>query len=233
MTPTDTHTDEDDTMTDVTYTEAADPWTAAPDDDDFGRFRRQRGRFFNRWTVLLFAIVLGLVGFYAGIRVEKTHVTGATGSGFTAAASRASGSGTASTGAEASGTPSGAARASLRSGGFPGAAGGGTTGTVTSVKGDTIYVKETDGDTVAVKLLPSTTVTKSESVGKASVDPGDTVAITGATGKTGTVSATAVTDSGDSSTSSASSSSSGSTSTANTANATAGAAPAGFPGAGG
>lgn len=205
--------DEDNDMTDVTYTDTAEPWTE-PDDNEFAAFGRKRGRFFNAKSALLVAVILGLAGFYAGVRVEKGHVTastGPTGSGLTAAsASRGTGTGAGSRPAFGSGG----------AGGF-GGAGGGTTGTVTSVSGKTIYVKESSGDTVAVKLLPTTTVTKSESVGRGSVHPGDAVAITGSTANSGTVKATAVTDSGDSSTSSTSSSTA-SSSTATGATAAAG-----------
>jgi hypothetical protein len=193
-------------MTDVTYTDTAEPWTE-PDDNEFADFGRKRGRFFNAKSALRLAVILGLAGFYAGIRVEKGDVTGSSGS-----------TGSRLTAATAKGGSTTGARPSFGSGGaggFGGAGGlgGGTTGTVTSVSGKTIYVKGSSGDTVAVKLLPTTTVTKSESVGKGSVHPGDTVAITGSTASNGTLKATAVTDSGDSSTSSASSSTGSSSAT--------------------
>jgi hypothetical protein len=174
------------------------------DDDIPGRPRRN---LFNRWSALLFALILGGIGFYVGIRVEKNQLassssTGAAGAFSRFAALRGSSSG-ATSGARASLFGSG----SGRSGGFAGAGGGGlaaafgggdaTIGTVSSVNGNTIYITETSsGNTVKVKLTPSTKITKTETVGKGKVYPGDSTVIEGVKGAGGTITATSLSDSG-------------------------------------
>jgi hypothetical protein len=69
-------------------------------------------------------------------------------------------------------------------------------------------VTETSGNTVKVVMDGSTAVTKSATVTKAKVYPGDSVVVAGTSAKNGTVTATSVTDSGDSSTASTTSSTS-------------------------
>lgn len=185
---------------------------------------RRRIRWLSPKSVALLAILTGLVGFYAGIREERSN---ASGSSSTAAAST---SGTAKRGLPsfAGGTTSGTkgtkgAKSSSKTGSFPsfgagaaaagGTFGGGAEGTIVSVDGDTLYVKETSGNTVKVKLLSTTTLSKSSDVGSKSLHPGDTVTVDGKTGSRGTITATSVSDSGDSSTSTSSSSSASSSST--------------------
>ena len=83
-----------------------------------------------------------------------------------------------------------------------------------------IYVKETSGNTVKVKLSSATKISKSESVSRKKLYPGDQVVVAGSAASNGTVHATSVTDSGASSTGSSSASSSSSTgSTSNTSSA--------------
>ena len=106
--------------------------------------------------------------------------------------------------------PSGLA-SRFAAGGF-GAAG--TTGSVSSVDGNTIYVKETGGNTVKVKLSSSTKISKTEGVSSKKLYPGDAVSVSGTTASNGTVNATSVTDSG-ASASSTSASASGSSATSN------------------
>jgi hypothetical protein len=182
---------------------AGDGPTAGPGEDsdalDDGGFvpGRARRRWLTPRSALLLAVIVGFVGFYAGVREEKSHASGSTSAGAVSAASTARGS------------SSRTGRFPSFGAGAPGAAAGGgaTTGTVSSIKGDTVYVKESSGNTVAVKLLDTTKVTKSESVSGNSVHPGDSVVIEGSSGSSGTVTATAVTDEGDDSTSTASTSS--------------------------
>jgi hypothetical protein len=183
---------------------------------------RKRIRWLSWKSVALLAILTGLIGFYAGVREEKssaagtssTAVASATGSstrGFAGFAGRgAAGKSATKSGGKsgsfpgfgsAGGPPSGAAAAGN------GSFGGGTSGTIVSVSGDTLYVKESSGNTVKVKLLATTTLTKSVDVGTRSLHPGDTVSIQGDAGSHGTVTATSVSDSGDSSTSTSSTSS--------------------------
>jgi hypothetical protein len=205
------------------------------DDDEPVLPQRRRMRWLTGKSALLFALLVGLAGFYVGVRVEKSSASsssgttvasasGATLSGAPSFAGRgasgaatSSSSGASRSGSRTGGFPSGGAGGfpSGGAGGFPGGGGfggGGTRGTVASVDGKTIYVKESSGNTIKVKLLSTTILTKSESVGKKSVHPGDTVSIEGAT-KGASITATSVTDSGNDSTSS-SSTSSGSSSSA-------------------
>jgi hypothetical protein len=152
-----------------------------------GRPRRQ---FFNRWTAGLFALLLGGVGFYVGIRVEKTQLSNSSASSRLAAAT----AGTGATGAAGrSGTGAGAGRFGGGAGGFAGAFGGGggsaSIGTVANVDGNTIYVTDTSGNTIKVNLTGATKITKSQSVGKNKINPGDSVVIAGVKGSNGTISA--------------------------------------------
>jgi Domain of unknown function (DUF5666) len=175
--------------------------------------QRPRTKFLSPITAGLMALILGGVGFYVGIRVEKSSGGGSsTSSGFASRFAAAVG-GTNTTGKTSStGRTRAFASGAGFAGGFGGAAGG-TTGTVSSIDGDTLYVKETSGDTVKVKLTGSTTVSKSESVSKKKIYPGDTVSVAGASGSGGTVSATSVTDSGASTSTSSGSSTPSSSST--------------------
>ncbi len=149
---------------------------------------RPRRHFLNRRSAALAAAVTCAVGFYVGVTVEKGQLS----SGTSSAATAATGAG---------------ATARAGAGGFPGAGGFGagagagaggdaSAGTIASVDGNTIYLTESSGNTVKVKLASSTKLTKSSSVSKSSLHPGDTVVIQGATGANGTVSATSISDSG-------------------------------------
>jgi hypothetical protein len=163
-----------------------------------GRPRRQ---LLTWWTAVLLALVIGAIGFYVGIRVEKGQTSSSTASArpFPFAGAR---TGTA---------PSGP-------GGFAGAGGGSASfGTVSSISGHMLYVKDASGNTIKVELSSATTVTKSVTVGKKSLRPGDTVVISGLTNKQGTVTATSVRDSGASSSSAPSGSSGGSSTSGSSA----------------
>jgi hypothetical protein len=135
--------------------------------------RRPRRRWWGRKTAALAAVTILAAGFWGGIRVEKSQF----------------GSTTTPTGSTAAGHA-----------GFFGDAGGdgasASIGTVSSIDGNVIYLTDTSGNTVKVKLSSATKVTKSESVSKTAVRPGDTVAVQGVKGSNGTVTATSVSDSG-------------------------------------
>ena len=194
--------------------------------------RRTRRQFFNRRTAALGALITCAIGFYAGIRVEKSQLSnsssslasggtgraglvalfgrgGASGAGGATAAGGATGArgaGAGATGAGAGGFAGG--------GGFAGAggAGGGSAafGTVASVNGKTILVTDTSGNTVKVKLSSSTKITKNQSVSRHAIRPGDTIVVTGVGGSGGTTTAATITDSGNRSGGSGSGSGSGS-----------------------
>jgi hypothetical protein len=217
--------DPNDTPVMTSYVESDAPEEPYDDyDDDFGTDASLPGRprrvLVNRYSAGLAAVLIGAACFYAGVRVEKSQVssrsstgTGGTGA-FAALASRfgaAAGSGSSAT-ARSGGAAAGRFGGAAGAGGFAGfagaGAGGGTAGTISTIDGDTLYLTESSGNTVKVKLSSATTLTKTVSVAKKSLFPGDTVSVTGAT-KGGTVTATAVADSGSSS--AATSSTSGTT----------------------
>ena len=109
----------------------------------------------------------------------------------------------ASSSAAAAGRPAGFAGFAGRAGGAPGggggfaglggAAGGGTNGTVTLIKGSTLYVTDASGNTVQVKTTAGSTVKKTVSGTIKSVHPGDSVTITGTQNSDGSYSASAIT----------------------------------------
>jgi hypothetical protein len=110
----------------------------------------------------------------------------------------------ASSSAAAAGRPAGFAGFAGRGGGAPGggaggfaglggAAGGGTNGTVTLIKGSTLYVTDASGNTVQVKTTAGSTVKKTVSGTIKSVHPGDSVTVTGTQNSDGSYSASAIT----------------------------------------
>lgn len=164
-----------------------------------GRPRRQ---LFNRYTAALLAVITCAIGFYVGIRVEKSQVSssGGTARGFTLPAALA-GASTRGTSSAAGGARSSGSRAGFAGGGagFPGGAFGGANasiGTISSVNGNTIYITDTSGNTVKVTLSSATKITKSLGVSKHSLRPGDSVVIRGLKNSSGKVSATSISDSG-------------------------------------
>lgn len=168
----------------------------AVDDETTALPRRARRQFFNRRTAALGALVTCAIGFYAGIRVEKSQVAGS---------NSASGAGLGLAGSSGSGRAAGAAAASglaaqrgkgggAPSGGFGGA--NASFGTVSSVSGKTIYLTDTSGNTVKVKVSSSTKVSKTQSVSRHAIRPGDTIIVTGAAGPGATTTAATITDSG-------------------------------------
>ncbi|HEY2316774.1 MAG TPA: hypothetical protein VGH67_00620 [Solirubrobacteraceae bacterium] len=190
--------------------------------------RRARRQFFNPRSAALLALVTCAIGVYAGIRVEKSQLSssssttsfgsGATsgsraaarGGGFAGLSGRGAAGSSGSTGAAGSPGPAGGAGAA---GGFAGGTGGGNVsfGTVSSVNGKTLYVTDSSGNTVKVKLSSATKITKTQSVARKAIRPGDTIVVAGARGSGGTTTAASVTDSGNrSSGSSGSTGSSGS-----------------------
>jgi hypothetical protein len=172
------------------------------DDPNLALPGRPRRQFFNRRSAALFAVIACAAGFYAGIRVEKGQVSSSTATGLPSLAGLGARSATAGTGSR-TGSASG-----FPAGGFalPGGSNS-SIGTVKSVSGSAIYISDSSGNTVKVTLSSATKITKSLSVSKRSVYPGDSVVIRGLKNKNGTLAATAITDSGASSTSGTSGSS--------------------------
>jgi hypothetical protein len=109
----------------------------------------------------------------------------------------------ASSPAAATGRPGGfagfAGRAGGGAGGFPGfggaggGGGGATTGTVTLIKGTTLYVTDASGNTVLVHTTAQSSVKKTTSATTKTIHPGDSVTVTGTQNKDGSYSAQAIT----------------------------------------
>ncbi len=203
-------------MNAIPYDSPKEDWDGYPDDDVNeplpGRPRRQ---YFNRRSAALVALIVGAIGFYAGVRVEKSQLSSSSTSARSSALSA-----NARTAAAGVGSRTGAAALS-GAGGFRtgaaagfGAGGNASFGTVSSISGNALYVTETSGNTLKVKLSRATKITKSVTVGKSAVRPGDTVVIRGLN-SSGAMSATSVSDSGASSASSSSGGSGGSGSAVN------------------
>ena len=137
----------------------------------------------------LIAVVLLAGGFWAGSALQKSHSGGTSTGGLAGLAARfRSAAGAGATGAAGTG----ASRfGGLFAAGAAGAAG--TVGTISVLKGDTLYVDDTaTGSIVKVTLTKSTTITRNADAAAIDLRPGDTVTVQGATGSDGAVTATSV-----------------------------------------
>jgi len=155
---------------------------------------RPRARFLTPLTVVLMLVLFAACGFVGGVLVQKGQQGGSTSVLGTAAASSRFG-----------GTASGATGAAGATGGFGGrfaaALGGGadslgTVGTVTNIDGNKLYVTTAAGTMTEVVTTPESKITKSESVGRGAIRPGDSVVVSGVKATNGTVTAKTVSDSG-------------------------------------
>ena len=232
-------------MNAIPYDRPEEEWDGYEDEQEVALPGRPRHRVLTWWSAGLFAVLIGLVGFYVGVRIEKHQLANSSStSGFAAALAGAGATGTGTgTGTGAAGTSAartgtgatsrtgatGSGAAARGTGGGAGAfrglfgggaAGGASIGTVSSINGNSLYVTETSGNMVKVSLSSATKVTKTVGVGKNAVRPGDLVTVAGAKASNGTISATTVNDTGASpfgSSTSSSSSSSGSGNSASSA----------------
>jgi hypothetical protein len=177
-------------MNAIPYDRPEEDWDTYPgeaaDEQLPGRPRRQ---WLNRRSAALFALALGAIGFYAGVRVEKSQLssstttsaaagTGRAGAGGFAGRTGAAGAGFAGrTGAAGSGAASGAGAGSGAgfAAAFGGAGGSASFGAVSSVDGSNLYVTDSSGNMIKVILSSATKITKSLGVSKSSIRPGDTV----------------------------------------------------------
>lgn len=144
----------------------------------------RRRRRLPKLTLGLLAAVLAGAVFVGGIEVQKHY-------------GKASASSTAATGfpaafaaraAAAGGAGAGAGAVALFGGG-----GGATNGTVTLIKGRTLYVTDVSGNTVLVHTTASSRVSKSVTANIRTIHPGDTVTVSGSQNKDGSVAARQVT----------------------------------------
>lgn len=154
----------------------------APMDDEFVTeiLPRRRRRLPLLTALLAFLTVAGLA-FLGGVEVQKHYGSPAGARG--ANAGRAA--------AFLAGRIGGRGGAGGFGGGFA-ALGGGTRGTVTLIKGTTLYVTGSTGNTVLVHTAADSRVTKSVPGTLQAVHPGDVVSVTGAQAADGSYTARAI-----------------------------------------
>jgi hypothetical protein len=191
-------------------------------DDESELPRRPRRRLLSPIPLALLAVLLIACGFIGGVLVQKgqggtASPGGGTSGGFPSLAALKG----ALPGAGAAGGPSSAGGSGAKggTGAFPGIAragsgGGVTTGEVAYVRGNTLYVTDSEGNTVKVKAAAGSKVTKTVSTKASSIHPGTTVVVLGSKAKNGSISASSI---------SVSSAPSGSASSAGTSSSGAGA----------
>ena len=139
-------------------------------------------------TAVLAVALLIAGAFIVGAEVQKHWGASSSGSG-SGASSFASRFG----GAGRTGTTTTTGSAGTRAGAFGALAGGATIGTVSVIKGSTLYVTDTSGNTVKVVTSPGSTVSKTVTTNVKAIRPGDTVVVRGTTGKNGNVTAQSIT----------------------------------------
>lgn len=177
-------------------TEEEDEWL----DDDSELPRRPRRRLLTPIPLALLAVLLIACGFIGGVLVQK-------GQGGTASPSGGASGGFPSGLAALKGAvPDAGAAGGTRSAGgsgakggasafpdFGGAGGGGvTTGEVAYVRGNTLYVTDSQGNTVKVSAAAGSKVTKTVSTRAKSIHPGATVVVLGSKAKNGSISASSI-----------------------------------------
>ena len=168
------------------------PELTADDGDDFvAEILTRRKRRLPILTAILVLAVAAGAAFIAGAEVQKHYGKSSSATGGTGAASAFS--------AFASRLRAGGAGAGAGAGGGPGffagagGAGGGTAGTVTLIKGSSLYVTDSAGNTVLVHTSPASRVTRTVSGSVQTIHPGDTVTVTGVQAKNGSYTAAAIT----------------------------------------
>ena len=182
MTTPDTSVDDD---LELGYGEDAEDWLDEPDELP----RRRRRKLLSPVPATLLVILLIAAAFFAGVQVEKGEGSSSSArSGLSAAfAALRSARGGSSSGARAST----AGTSGFPAAGFPGAGGGLTSGEVSYVSGNTLYVLSGE-NTVKVRAPAGTTVTKTVSTDVHSIHPGDTVTVRGSQAGSGGVTASSI-----------------------------------------
>jgi hypothetical protein len=146
----------------------------------------RRRRRLPRMTMALVALLVVALTFVVGAEVQKHYgkiasTGGAAAAGFgRAAGARAAG------GLPAFGGAAGASR-----GGF-GSAPSGMSGTVTLIKGSTLYVTDSSGTTSLVKTSAGSLVTKTVTSSVKTIHPGSVVTVVGPQAKDGSYTATSI-----------------------------------------
>jgi hypothetical protein len=146
---------------------------------------RPRNRLLAPLPLALIALLIAACGFLGGVLVQKGSEGGSAAglpSGLPSFLSEEGGGGSGSEGSAS----------------FPGSgSGAAVSGTVSSVDGRTIYVKDSDGSTVAVRVEDGSKVSRDSNVGVKKIHPGDSVVVQGAKhGSTVKASSISATESG-------------------------------------
>lgn len=185
------------TTADATQTQEPDgpdentPMLAAPYEDEQLPYdeladetlpTRPRRKLLTPLTAGLAALLVGALGFWLGVKVQKEHGSstgGVTAAGLTARKAT-SGKATFTGGFAPPGSGSGASAA--------------TTGEVAYISGSTLYVTDSEDNTVKVATTAATNVSHTVATHSISaIHPGDTITVQGAKSKSGAITATSVT----------------------------------------
>lgn len=168
---------------------------ASSTDDEFAtEILSRRRRHLPLLTALLAFLTVAGLAFLGGVEVQKHWGSSSSSSGAgggPAAAFLAARGATGTTSASRSGGGGFSGFGGGSGSGF-GAPGGGTSGTVTLIKGTTLYVTDSTGNTVMVHTAADSRVTKSVTGTLKSVLPGDVVSVTGAQAADGSYTARAI-----------------------------------------
>ncbi|MES2171063.1 MAG: hypothetical protein V4479_10155 [Actinomycetota bacterium] len=143
------------------------------------------------WLTPVLAVVAALViGLFGGILIGHATAPVSTNAGFRtgtgAGGAGGFGNRTFGGGAEGGGAGQGGA------GGFAG--GGFTAGTIVSVSGDSIVIKEADGTQATVTTTGTTTVTKTSSSSVSALKAGETITVVGQADSSGNVTANSISE---------------------------------------
>jgi hypothetical protein len=150
-------------------------------DRELAELAARRRRKLPRLTLVLAVALVGAGAFIGGALAQKHWGSSSSSSGSGNGAAAAFASRFANRGSTAGG-----------SGGASSFFGGATIGSVTAIKGSTLYVTDTSGNTVKVTVGPGVQVTKSVTGTVQSVNAGDTVVVRGTAGKNGVIAAQSV-----------------------------------------
>ena len=153
-----------------------------PDDDWEAVSPTGRGLRVRALTGSLVVLAVLAGGFWGGVVAEKHHGSG---SGTTSASALA-----ARFAAARGGTGPGTGATGVS--GFGGGAGAATSGIVTGVVGNILYVTNSSGTLVKVTVGPTATITRTGKSSLSGLQTGDTVIVSGTTASNGIVSATSV-----------------------------------------
>ncbi len=153
-----------------------------PDDDWAAVAPTGRGVRVRAMTGSLVVLAVLAGGFWGGVVAEKHHGSGSSATSASALAARF---GAAARGASGTGGSGGFS-------GFGGTGGAATSGIVTGVVGNILYVTNSSGALIKVTVGPAATITRTGKSSLSGLQTGDTVTVSGTTASNGTVSATSV-----------------------------------------